>query len=84
MLPTTFETVHGDKQLRVARLGEGSPLVFLHGYPDNLQIWCELLPRLADRFNVIAFDWPGMGRSDAWPGGTTPTHMADRLREDLA
>ena len=34
---------------------------------------------LADRFTVIAFDWPGMGYSDAWPGGATPFHMADRL-----
>jgi pimeloyl-ACP methyl ester carboxylesterase len=65
--------------LRIARLGYGPPLVFLHGYPDNLQIWCELAPRLADRFQVIAFDWPGMGYSEEWPGGATPMLMADRL-----
>ncbi len=63
----------------MARLGAGPPLVLLHGYPDNLQIWCELVPRLADRFTVIAPDWPGMGYSEAWPGGATPFHMADRL-----
>ena len=63
----------------MARLGAGPPLVLLHGYPDNLQIWCELAPRLADRFAVIAPDWPGMGYSEAWPGGATPFHMADRL-----
>jgi pimeloyl-ACP methyl ester carboxylesterase len=51
----------------------------LHGYPDNLQIWSELAPRLSHRFETIAFDWPGMGESDAWPGGATPFHMADRL-----
>ncbi len=44
-----------------------------------MQIWCELAPRLAERFRVIAFDWPGMGSSDAWPGGATPMHLADRL-----
>lgn len=78
MLQTTFET-HREGRLRVARLGRGPPLVLLHGYPDNLQIWCELAPRLADRFEIIAFDWPGMGYSDVWRGGTTPAHMADRL-----
>jgi pimeloyl-ACP methyl ester carboxylesterase len=83
MLATTFETVRGGRRLRVARLGSGPPLVLLHGYPDNLQIWCELAPRLAGRFTVIALDWPGMGYSDAWPGGATPAHMADRLRELL-
>jgi len=51
----------------------------LLGYPDNLQIWCELAPRLAPCDETIAFDWPGMGRSDPWPGGATPSHMADRL-----
>jgi pimeloyl-ACP methyl ester carboxylesterase len=53
--------------------------VLLHGYPDNLQIWSALAPLLGRGFEVIAFDWPGMGASAAWPGGTTPTHMAERL-----
>ena len=79
MLHTTIETLPTGKRVRVARLGTGPPLVLLHGYPDNLQIWCELAVQLADRFEVIAFDWPGMGYSDSWPGGTTPFHMADRL-----
>ena len=79
MLTTTYQTFPDGRRLRLARVGAGPPLVLLHGYPDNLQIWCELAPRLADRFDVIAFDWPGMGQSEAWPGGTTPAHMADRL-----
>ena len=45
MLTTVVETWDGGRRLRVARLGAGPPTVFLHGYPDNLQIWCELLPR---------------------------------------
>jgi len=61
-------------------MGKGMPLVLLHGYPDTLQIWHRAGPLLADTFDVIAFDWPGMGYSDAWPGGATPYHMADRLR----
>jgi pimeloyl-ACP methyl ester carboxylesterase len=79
MLQTTFEVHNQGRRLRVARLGNGPPLVLLHGYPDNLQIWCELAPRLADCFEIIAFDWPGMGYSDVWRGGATPVHMADRL-----
>jgi pimeloyl-ACP methyl ester carboxylesterase len=79
LLATTTDLAPHGHPLRVARLGAGPPLVLLHGYPDNLQIWCELAPRLADRFAVIAPDWPGMGYSVAWPGGATPFHMADRL-----
>src|SRR3954469_15818522 len=80
MLPTTFEVLPGGQRLRVARLGSGPPVVLLHGYPENLQIWSRLAPQLADRYEVIAPDWPGMGESDPWPGGATPSHMADRLR----
>ncbi len=78
MLETTLEMIKG-RRLRVARLGDGPPLILLHGYPDNLQIWNAIAPLLADRFSVIAFDWPGLGRSEPWPGGATPFHMADRL-----
>jgi pimeloyl-ACP methyl ester carboxylesterase len=86
MLEARVEQVPDDtpaaspRRIRVARLGHGAPLVLLHGYPDNLQIWSALAPLLARTCEVIAFDWPGMGDSEAWPGGATPAHMADRLR----
>ncbi len=83
LLATKLETLSSGRLLRIARLGNGPPLVLLHGYPDNLQIWSDLAIRLADQFEVIAFDWPGMGYSDSWPGGTTPFHMADRLEKIL-
>ena len=67
MLPTSIEILEGGRKLRVARMGLGPPVLLLHGYPDNLQIWCELAPRLATSFQVIAVDWPGMGESDRWP-----------------
>jgi pimeloyl-ACP methyl ester carboxylesterase len=78
MLATAIER-HLGKKVRVARLGSGAPVILLHGYPDNLQIWSELAPMLATQFEVIAFDWPGMGNSEAWPGGATPFDMAKRL-----
>jgi pimeloyl-ACP methyl ester carboxylesterase len=78
MLATTHEIV-GGKRLRVARLGDGTPILLLHGYPDTLQIWSNLAPLLAARFQVIAFDWPGMGESEAWSGGATPYDLARRV-----
>jgi pimeloyl-ACP methyl ester carboxylesterase len=79
MLDTQIDVLPNGRRLRVGRVGNGPPLILLHGYPDNLQIWCELAPRLADRRRVIAFDWPGMGQSEAWPGGATPMILAERL-----
>ena len=78
MLSTVLVNIAG-KQVRVARTGKGRPLILLHGYPDNLQIWSRITPYLTDFFDVIAFDWPGMGFSDLWPGGATPEHLAERL-----
>src|ERR1044071_9576099 len=83
LLETVLETVRDGRLLRVARLGSGPPVILLHGYPDNLQIGAPLAQRLADIFEVIAFDWPGLGQSQAWPGGATPFHMAERLLELL-
>ncbi len=82
LLATTLEAIGPDgRKVRVAQLGSGdsTPVVLLHGYPDNLQIWSNLAPRLAARRPVVAFDWPGMGQSEPWPGGATPAHQADRL-----
>ncbi len=78
MLETTFE-MHRGRRLRVARLGNGPPLVLLHGYPDTLQVWSRLAPLLSAAHQIIAFDWPGMGQSEAWRGGATPFDMSERL-----
>jgi pimeloyl-ACP methyl ester carboxylesterase len=77
MLAVRFDVV-GGKRVRYFRDGEGPPIVFLHGYPDNLQMWSAVAPLLAG-FERIAFDWPGMGGSEAWAGGATPFNIAERL-----
>ena len=81
MLTTAREVLPDGQVVRLARLGNhgGVPYVLLHGYPDNLQLWSRVAPRLARHQDVIAFDWPGMGDSTPWSGGTTPQHQAERL-----
>lgn len=76
---TMLSTEYG--LVRVAdRPGSGAPLVFVHGYPDNLQIWSRVFaePALADR-RLIAFDWPGLGHSSTFVGGATPFHLGRHL-----
>ena len=79
LLKTDFVTLANGRRLRIARLGSGPPVVLLHGYPENLQIWSHLAPLLAQHYEVIAFDWPGQGHSEEWPGGATPQLLAKRL-----
>jgi len=40
-------------------------IVLLHGFPSSSHSFHDLIPLLADRFHVIAPDYPGMGYSDA-------------------
>ena len=40
-------------------------IVLLHGFPSSSHQFHDLIPRLADRFHVIAPDYPGMGYSEA-------------------
>jgi len=40
-------------------------LVLLHGFPSSSYQFHDLIPLLADRFHIVAPDYPGMGFSDA-------------------
>ena len=55
--------------LRIFYREAGDPLkpniVLLHGFPSSSYSFHDLIPRLADRFHVIAPDFPGMGYSEA-------------------
>ncbi len=45
-------------------MGEGSPLVFIHGLAGCWQNWLENIPHFARRHRVIAVDLPGFGESE--------------------
>ena len=40
-------------------------ILLLHGFPTSSHMFRNLIPRLADRFHVVAPDLPGFGFSDA-------------------
>ena len=46
---------------------EAPTVLLLHGYPSSSRQYDALLPLLADRYHVIAPDYPGFGQSDAPP-----------------
>jgi pimeloyl-ACP methyl ester carboxylesterase len=65
-------------RFHVARLGEGPPLLLLHGWPEFWLTWEPVMQRLADRFTLIAPDLRGFGASDK-PDGPfgAAEHAAD-------
>jgi pimeloyl-ACP methyl ester carboxylesterase len=42
-------------------------ILLLHGFPSSSRMFDTLIPLLADRYHVIAPDYPGFGNSDAPP-----------------
>jgi 3-oxoadipate enol-lactonase len=68
-----FEMVYTDE-------GKGNPIVFIHGYPLNRQMWEAQLPGLADRYRILAPDLRGHGDSSA----TTGSYSMELLASDLA
>jgi pimeloyl-ACP methyl ester carboxylesterase len=65
-----YATVRG-RQLfyREAGPADAPALVLLHGFPASSFMFRDLIPRLADRYHVIAPDHLGFGVSDAPPAG---------------
>jgi pimeloyl-ACP methyl ester carboxylesterase len=45
---------------------KGSPtILLLHGFPTSSHMFRELIPALADKYHVVAPDYPGFGNSSA-------------------
>ena len=61
------------------RVGEGPPLVLVHGAAEDSRIWQPQIAGLADEFTVVAWDEPGAGRSSDLPEGFGLAGFADGL-----
>jgi pimeloyl-ACP methyl ester carboxylesterase len=60
------ETIDGVKVFyREAGPKDAPTFLLLHGFPTSSHMFRNLIPALADRYRVIAPDYPGYGQSDA-------------------
>jgi haloalkane dehalogenase len=50
-------------------VGDGDPIVFLHGNPTPSYLWRNIIPRLVPYGRCLAPDYVGMGNSGAAPAG---------------
>ena len=49
---------------REAGASSAPKLLLLHGFPSSSHMFRDLIPKLADRFHIVAPDLPGFGQSD--------------------
>jgi pimeloyl-ACP methyl ester carboxylesterase len=50
-------------KLHYLSVGQGPVVILLHGYTQTSRMWRPIIPRLAEKFAVIAPDLPGIGDS---------------------
>ena len=55
-----------------------TPIVLVHGYPDNHSVWQKVAEQLARKYYVVSYDVRGAGQSDK------PTRTADYAMLHLA
>ena len=71
--------VEGTK-LHALVAGRGEPVILLHGYTQTSRMWRTIIPVLAERFQVIAPDLPGIGDSAIPHGEIDMATAANRIR----
>ncbi|MFD2091173.1 alpha/beta fold hydrolase [Blastococcus deserti] len=71
--------------LNAHRRGAGPTLLLLPGLASNLDEFQAVVPQLARRFDVLALDLPGQGRSPALPATVRPrvAALTDAVEQEL-
>jgi len=67
----SFKTING-KSIAFVDVGEGDPIVLLHGNPTSSYLWRNVIPHLEGMGRVIAPDLIGQGDSDKLPASDGP------------
>ncbi len=81
--PTCYRTVTIDGLsifYREAGPKDGPTILLLHGLPSSSRMFEPLFDRLADRYRLVAPDYPGFGHSD-WPNPKEFAYTFDRYAE---
>jgi pimeloyl-ACP methyl ester carboxylesterase len=73
---------HSDVDVRVQELGEGPPILFLHGASNSGTSWADLVGRL-DGFRCLMLDRPGCGLSGPLPSAFESVDELARYSDTL-
>ncbi len=63
-------------------IGEGVPVVFLHGFLEDNKMWNDILPKLP-QIKAICIELPGHGSSPLLPGKLELSSMAKGIKKTL-
>jgi pimeloyl-ACP methyl ester carboxylesterase len=54
----------GDLRMHYLKVGQGEPVLMIHGFPETSHEWTRIMPMLADRFTLYAIDTRGHGKTE--------------------
>ncbi|MHA6317276.1 alpha/beta fold hydrolase [Altererythrobacter sp. CAU 1778] len=75
-------TTKDGTRLRYKELGEGKPVILIHGWPLSADSWDPIMMKLAENgYRAIAYDRRGFGHSDHAPSGYDYDTFADDLAD---
>ncbi|HEX7667160.1 MAG TPA: alpha/beta hydrolase, partial [Polyangiaceae bacterium] len=82
IFPLTRDVAARGARVRFVEIGEGPPVLMIHGYLANHAAWDHLLDSFGKRFRTIAPDLPGFGDSEK-PSPSRYAYNADAFAESL-
>ena len=68
MLPLDHRFEHNGQSVAWGSIGEGRPIVLIHGFPWSSQAWRRVAPFIAAHHRVYYFDMLGTGLSEKFDG----------------
>ncbi len=74
----------GSGTIFYTKKGQGSAVVFLHGFLEDHSIWNDFSDRLQNNFTCMSIDLPGFGKSDVFDEKHDMHFMAEKVNEILA
>src|ERR1700691_4684548 len=81
-IPDAIESRYGEVdgiKVHYLKAGHGPAVILLHGYTQTSRMWKPLIPKLTNKFTVIAPDLPGIGDSDIPKDGLDMKTAAIRI-----
>jgi haloalkane dehalogenase len=70
-------------EMAYVEIGQGDPILFLHGNPTSSYLWRNIMPHLVERGRCIAPDLIGMGDSDKLPRSAVFSYTYAQHRQYL-
>jgi pimeloyl-ACP methyl ester carboxylesterase len=76
----TYANLDGVR-MRYVDVGQGPPVVLLHGFASSIENWTTVIPRLEAHHRVLAMDLKGFGWTERPEGDYSPEAQARHVAE---